>query len=65
MDSDLDVPLQHLVGNAPPGMGLPLQPNNDLNDEEGSSEIPAAPGVAEQLEEAMNRIAQLEQIVLA
>ena len=25
----------------PPGMGLPLAPNDDLNDHEGSSGIPA------------------------
>ena len=58
MDEDLhDVPLQL---QAPPGMGLPAQPNNDLNDNADSSQIAAVAGMPEQLEQVLNRIGQLE-----
>ena len=41
-------------------MGLPAQPNNDLNDDADSSQIAAVAGMPEQLEQALNRIGQLE-----
>ena len=45
-----EVPVHH-----PPGMGLPLAPNDDLNDDGASSGIPAH-DVDVQLEQAMQRI---------
>ena len=45
-----EVPVHH-----PPGMGLPLAPNDDLNDDKASSGIPAH-DVNVQLEQAMQRI---------
>ena len=55
MDKELnEVPVHH-----PPGIGLPLAPNNDLNDEGSSSGIPAH-DLNMQLEQAMQQIAQLE-----
>ena len=45
-----EVPVHH-----PPGMGLPLAPNDDLNDDRASSGIPAH-DVNVQLEQAMQRI---------
>ena len=49
-----EVPVHH-----PPGMGLPLALNNDLNDAGSYSGIPAH-DLNEQLEQAMQQIAQLE-----
>ena len=45
-----EVPVHH-----PPSMGLPLAPNDDLNDDEVSSGIPAH-DLNVQLEQAMQRI---------
>ena len=55
MDEEFnEVPVHH-----PPGMGLPLAPNDDFNDVGSSSGIPAH-DLNVQLEQAMQRIAQLE-----
>ena len=60
-------PLQDVpILNMPPGMAawLPIRPNDDLNDDAASSQI-GVHDVNVQLEQAIQRIQQLEALVLA